>query len=73
MRRRFRNARAKLVHGIYLITMLFAGLTAIEITHLIALGSFNNEIFQLMNSMASVVVGVFLGGESAKNTGGRSF
>lgn len=37
---------------------------------LIVLGNFNNEIFQLMNYLASVLVGVFLGGESAKNTGG---
>ena len=38
-------ARAKLAYGIYLITTLFTGLTAIEITHPIVLGNFNNEIF----------------------------
>ena len=70
MRGRFRNARAKLVYGIYLITMLFAGLTAIKITHPIVLGNFNNETFQLMNPLASVKVGVFFRGESAKNRGG---
>ena len=62
--------RAKLVHGIYFITMLFAGLTAIEITHTIVLGNFNNEIFQLMNYLASVMVGVFFRGESVKNRRG---
>ena len=70
LRRRIRNAHAKLVPRTYLITMLFTGLTATEITHPIALGNFNNEIFQLMNHLASAMVGVFLGGESAKNTGG---
>ena len=70
LRRRIRNAHAKLVHGTYLITMLFTGLTAIKTTHPIALGNFNNEIFQLMNHLASRMVGVFLGGESTKNTRG---
>ena len=53
--------------------MLFAGLTAIKITHPIALGNFNNEIFQIINPLTSVTVDVFFGGESAKNTGGRSY
>ena len=56
--------RAKLVYCIYFIMMLFAGLTAIEIKHLIVLGSFNTEIFQLMNSMASVMVGCFSGAKA---------
>lgn len=51
----------KLVYGVYFMMLLFAGLSAIQIVHLIVLRSFNSEIFQLMNSVASVMVGVFFG------------
>lgn len=51
----------KLVYGLYFMMLLFIALTAIQITHLIVLGSFNSEIFHLMNSLASVMVGVFFG------------
>jgi len=51
----------KLVYGVYFMMMLFAGLSAIQIVHLIVLRSFNSEIFQLMNSVASVMIGVFFG------------
>ena len=42
------------------IALIF-GVRIIEITHSIVLGSFNNEIFHLINSLASVMVGVFFG------------
>ena len=51
----------KLVYGVYFMMMLFAGLSAIQIAHLVVLSSFNSEIFQLMNSLASVMAGVFFG------------
>jgi len=51
----------KLVYGVYFMMMLFAALSAIQIVHLIVLRSFNSEIFQLMNSVASVMIGVFFG------------
>lgn len=51
----------KLLYGVYFMTILLAALTAIEIVHVIFLGSFNNEIFHLMNTLVSVMVGVFFG------------
>ena len=51
----------KLVYGVYFMIMLFVALSAIQIVHLIVLHTFNSEIFQLMNSVASVMVGVFFG------------
>ena len=51
----------KLVYGLYFMMMFIAALTAIQIVHVIFLGSFNNEIFHLMNSLVSVTIGVFFG------------
>lgn len=51
----------KLLYGVYFMIMFFLALTTIQIVHLIILGSFNNEIFHLMNTLVSVMVGVFFG------------
>lgn len=51
----------KLIYGMYFMMMFFTALTAIQIVHVIFLGCFNNEIFHLMNTLISIIVGVFFG------------
>ena len=51
----------KLVYGLYFIVIFISALTAIQITHLIVLGSFHNELFHLMNSLISITIGSIFG------------
>ena len=68
MRRRRRNPRVgsdepddRLVLGVkFAIGMTFC-LTALEVAHLVCLGTWNSEVFAAITGLSGTVVGIFVG------------
>ena len=70
-RRRFQRGRLveeqpneKLVYGVKFAIAMTMCLSALEIVHLIVLGTWNSEIFASITGLSGTVVGLFVGNKA---------